>query len=305
MANVAEEQAAPWLEGRSFASWRDEFDRLGYLIFQRVLPQERVAEIRAALAPHLARDLKGRNDFEGVKTNRVYALLAKSPVFAGLVVHPLVMAFVEAELGESCLLSALLAINLQPGETVQPWHFDDGGAKIPRPRPPLGVSTFWAIDDTTELNGATEIIPGSHLWDGDIITGAVRPADFSNRAVERETVDRADAIKITMPSGSLAITKGTLWHRGGANRSDHSRLIVTPQYCAGWVRQLENMCLAVPPELADRLPERVRELIGYSIHPPFMGHVDGLHPKRLLGTTQAIRSDSIKRASHKMPDSRS
>ena len=127
------EQAAPWLRGRRFSSWREEFDRLGYLIFERVLPQDRVAEIRAALAPHLARDLRGRNDFEGVKTNRVYALLAKSPLFAELVAHPLVMAFVEAELGESCLLSALLAINLQPGETVQPWHFDDNGAKIPRP----------------------------------------------------------------------------------------------------------------------------------------------------------------------------
>ena len=286
MATVAEEQLASWLGGRSFASWRDEFDRRGYLIFDRVLPQDGVAEIRAVLAPHLARDLKGRNDFEGVKTNRVYALLAKSSVFAGLVMHPLVMAFVEAELGKSCLLSALLAINLQPGETVQPWHFDDSGAKIPRPRPPLGVSTFWAIDDTTELNGATEIIPGSHLWDGEIIAGAVRPADFSNRAAGRETSDRGDAIKMTMSSGSLAITKGTLWHRGGANRSDRSRLIVTPQYCVGWVRQLENMCLAVPPEIADKLPERVRELIGYSIHPPFMGHVDGLHPKRLLRTMQ-------------------
>ena len=77
-----------------------------------------------------------------------------------------------------------------------------------------------------------------------------------------------------MPSGSLGITKGTLWHRGGANRSDLPRLIITPQYCAGWVRQLENMALAVPAEIADKLPERARELIGYSIHPPFMGHVD-------------------------------
>ena len=41
------------------------------------------------------------------------------------------------------VLSALLAINLHPGETVQPWHTDDGGARIPRPRPPLGISTFW------------------------------------------------------------------------------------------------------------------------------------------------------------------
>jgi ectoine hydroxylase-related dioxygenase (phytanoyl-CoA dioxygenase family) len=59
-------------------------------------------------------------------------------------------------------------------------------------------------------------------------------------------------------------------------------LIVTPQYCAGWVRQLENMALAVPAETVEKLPERARELIGYSIHPPFMGYVDGVHPKRLL-----------------------
>jgi ectoine hydroxylase-related dioxygenase (phytanoyl-CoA dioxygenase family) len=282
---TAAEQVSPWLQGRNFESWREEFDRRGYLIFERVLSPANIADIRAALAPHLARDLKGRNDFEGEKTNRVYALLAKSPLFAELAIHPLALAFAEAELGSSCLLSALLAINLHPGETVQPWHFDDGGAKIPRPRPPLGISTFWAIDDTTELNGATEIIPGSHLWDGQIVDGAVQSSDFSQRGAGRDTGERPDAIKMVMPSGSLAITKGTLWHRGGANRSDRPRLIITPQYCAGWVRQLENMALAVPADVAEQLPERARELIGYSIHPPFMGHVNGLHPRRLLRTT--------------------
>ena len=114
------------------------------------------------------------------------------------------MAFVEAELGESCLLSAMLAINLHPGETVQPWHFDDSGARVPRPRPALGVSTFWAIDDTTEQNGATEIIPGSHLWDGQYIEGAVKPSHFTNEA-EHDEGNGTDAIKLTMPSGSLAM----------------------------------------------------------------------------------------------------
>jgi len=279
------EQASPWLKERAFASWREEFDRRGYLIFERVLSPDRVAEIRTALAPFLERDLTGRNDFEGLKTNRVYALLAKSPLFADLAIHPLALAFAEAELGQSCLLSALLAINLRPGETAQPWHFDDGGAKIPRPRPALGISAFWAIDDTTEFNGSTEVIPGSHLWDAQAIDGAAKPADFTNRRMpdaERDPGNRPDAVKMMMPSGSLALAKGTLWHRGGANLSERPRLIITPQYCAGWVRQLENMSLAVPAELAERLPERARELIGYSIHPPFMGHVDGVHPKRLL-----------------------
>src|SRR4030081_3685591 len=280
-------QVSPWLQGRAFGSWRGEFGCRGYLIFERVLAADRVTAIRTALAPFLERDLTGRNDFEGLKTNRVYALLAKSPHFAELAIHPLALAFAEAELGQSCLLSALLAINLHPGETVQPWHFDDSGIKVPRPRPALGISAFWAIDDTTELNGSTEVIPGSNLWDGQMVEGAVKAADFSNETAPNANSDfgnRADAVKLVMPSGSLAITKGTLWHRGGANRSDRPRLIVTPQYCAGWVRQLENMALAVPAAVAARLPERARELIGYSIHPPFMGHVDGVHPKRLLRT---------------------
>jgi len=282
---TAMEQASPWLQGRTFASWQEEFDRRGYLIFERVLSPDRVAEIRAALAPYLERDLTGRNDFEGFRTNRIYALLAKSALFADLAIHPLALAFAEAELGKTCLLSALLAINLQPGETVQPWHFDDGGVTLPRPRPAFGLSAFWAIDDTTELNGSTEVIPGSHLWNEQRIEGAAKPSDFSGKAAsnaDRDSESRPDAVKLTMPSGSLAVAKGTLWHRGGANRSDRPRLIITPQYCAGWVRQLENMILAVPAEVAEKLPERARELIGYSIHPPFMGHVDGVHPKRLL-----------------------
>src|SRR3954469_4235929 len=192
------EPASAWLKGRTLASWREEFESRGYLIFERVLSPDRVAELRTALAPFLARDLTGRNDFEGRKTNRVYALLAKSPLFAELATHPLALAFAEAELGQSCLLSALLAINLHPGETVQPWHFDDGGAKVPRPRPPLGVSAFWAIDDTTDLNGSTEVIPGSHLWDQPIVEGASSLADFTTRTEpdpDHDPGSRPDAVK--------------------------------------------------------------------------------------------------------------
>src|SRR5260370_16219986 len=152
--------------------------------------------------------------------------MAKSPLFAELAIHPLALAFAEAELGQSCLLSALLAINLHPGETVQPWHFDDGGIKGPRPRPALGISAFWAIDDTTELNGSTEVIPGSHLWDGQALEGAAKPADFTSKTApdaDHEAGHRPDAVKLMMPSASLALAKGTLLHRLCVNRVDRPR----------------------------------------------------------------------------------
>ncbi len=284
-AQLDEGPLATWLQGRPFADWRAQFDRDGYVIFENVLTPEKVAEMRAALQPYLDADVTGRNDFEGLRSNRVYAMLAKSPVFAELVMHPLQLAFVDADLGPSALLSACLAINLQPGETVQPWHHDDSHITHPMPRPSWGVSTFWAIDDMTETNGATEVLPGSHLWAAEDFEYALSLDAFTDknmRDVNDDPAPRADAVKAVMPSGSLMVAKGTLLHRGGANKSDAPRLIVTPQYCIGWARQLENMVLAVPPEKAAKLPERARELLGYSIHAPFMGYVDGVHPKRLV-----------------------
>ena len=284
---VDEDALRPWLKGRSFADWRAEFDENGYVIFDKVLPDDMLDRLRAALAPEFDRNLSGRNDFEGLKTNRVYALLAKDPVFAELVAHPLALAFVEADLGPSCLLSACLAIKLHPGETVQPWHCDDAHILAPRSDVAYGVSTFWAIDDTTEENGATEVIPGSHRWADKDINGGVFEDSFTDRTVRDVGDDpgaRPDAVKALMPAGALMVAKGGLQHRGGANKSGAPRLIITPQYCAGWARQLENMVLSTPPEIAATLPQRARELIGYSIHPPFMGYVDGVHPEKLLGS---------------------
>ena len=272
-------------DATAFAKAQAAFDRDGYILFESVLPEAEVEALRSELKPWLDADIAGRNDFEGLKTNRVYGMLGKSPLFADLACHPLALAFAEADLGRECLLSACLAINIHPGETVQPWHYDDSHFRLPRPRQSLGVSTFWAIDETTELNGATEIIPGSHVWPEQNLPGGNTLATFSDKRVRDMSDDpgaRDDAIKVTMKPGTLMLAKGTLWHRGGANRSDRSRMIITPQYCPGWTRTLENMSLAVPPEIAATLPERARELIGYSIHPPFMGYVDGMHPARRL-----------------------
>lgn len=276
---------ASHLGGRSFSDRKADFDREGYLVFPKVLSDAELARIRGALLPHLDRNIRGRNDFEGLSTNRVYAMLAKSPVFADLVAHPLALAFAEADLGADCLLSACLAIKLHPGETAQPWHYDDSHYDWPRPRRSLGVSAFWAIDETTPENGATEIIPKSHLWGEEAVAGSIAPEHFAMTTHRDDGADpgaRSDAIAAAMPAGSLMLAKGTLWHRGGANRSVKPRLIITPQYCPGWTRPLENMSLAVPPAIAKGLPARAQELLGYSIRPPFMGYVDGRHPRRLL-----------------------
>lgn len=242
----------------------------GYVILERLLGEDSLHRIRAQLDPYLQKQHMGRNDFEGFKSERVYSLLAKAPAIAEIVEHPAVLSIVDAFLPKNYLLSSALAINLHPGETAQGFHIDDapgGGPEVPKPRPPFGISTIWAFDDFTADNGATEVVPGSHRW----------PAD--------RTARDEDAVQVLMPAGSVVVFAGNLTHRGGANRSAGTRLAITPQYCSPWMRQLENMTLAVPPELAGRYSERLQGLLGYSVNDPgFMGHVNGLHPKRLIRT---------------------
>ena len=268
-----------------FSSQCQQIAEQGFAVFPDVLSTAEVATYRAALQPWLDSGPLGRNVFEGTRTHRVYAMLAKDPVFAELVMHPMALAFAEHFLGESCLLSACLAIDLQPGESAQPWHTDDGHTTLAPPHDMLGVSTFWALDDTTVDNGATEVLPGSHRWSEQEFPGVLKPGDFSTQTNPKNDEDpgfHPDSVKVTLGAGSLMVARGDLWHRGGANRSDRPRLVVTPQYCAGWLRPLETMLLTMPPAQVAKLPPRVQALLGYSIHEPFMGYVDGMHPGRIL-----------------------
>ena len=250
-----------------FEANSDTLRQQGYVILNDLIDSEQITAIRAELAPYLQQKLMGRNEFEGLCSERVYAVLAKAPALAPLVEHPQVLAIIDQFLEPTYLLSAAIAIQVHPGETAQAFHPDDGASRTPRPRPMQGVSAIWALDDFTETNGATEVIPGSHLWEDD---------DYPN-------ADDSRAIPIIMPAGSAVIFAGSLYHRGGANRSNVTRLGFTPQYCQPWLRQLENMVLAVPPQVAGQYSGRIQELLGYSIaEPSFMGYVDGVHPRRLI-----------------------
>ena len=85
-----------------------------------------------------------------------------------------------------------------------------------------------------------------------------------------------------MAAGSLVVFSGTLLHRGGANGSAAPRRAFSHQYCEPWARQQENFTLSIPRERAKSMSPRVRELLGYSIHPPFMGQLAARHPEKAL-----------------------
>jgi ectoine hydroxylase-related dioxygenase (phytanoyl-CoA dioxygenase family) len=178
-----------------------------------------------------------------------------------------VLPVVEKVLDRGCLVSSLSSIAIGPSETPQPLHADDQVIPLPRPHVPIIANSMWAITDFTEDNGATRIIPGSHLRDHPPPLGPDR-----------------ESIPAVMKRGSVMIYNGSLWHGGGANRTDRRRVGIAMNYCAGWIRQQENQQLGIPVELARTFSPRLQELCGYGVYNGLIGHIDRRSPAdRLLG----------------------
>ena len=246
----------------------DGMDVDGYCIVESLLDAEALAWARSSLCEVLDATPLGRNDFEGFGTKRVYALFAKTRAFDGPATHPLVLGVLDRVLAHY-QLSAPTGILIGAGEKAQPVHRDEGIYPLPPSFPNVVVNTMWALDDFTLDNGATRFIPRSHRWE------------------ERHPADADEFAAAVMPAGSVLFYPGKLWHGGGANKTEMARLGVILEYASAWLRAQENHILAVPREVVAELPQRLQELLGYNIYPPFVGYVDGRHPRRYI--TEPVR----------------
>jgi hypothetical protein len=245
-------------------------DEGGYALVEGILAPDDVERRLAALHDLFAATPKGRNSFEGFETQRIYAVYAKTRAFDDLAVHPLLLGGLDHALGPHYQFSAPVALQIGPGEAAQVLHRDEDVYPIPRPHAPVVVNSMWALCDFTAANGATRLIPGSHRW----------PED------RRPAADEHEAVHAEMPAGSVLIYLGGLWHSGGANTTDRPRPGLLLEYVASWLRPQETHLVAMDPAVVRELPVRLQELLGWNIYPPFLGYVDGRHPRRFLEPDQ-------------------
>ena len=246
----------------------------GWTVIENFLDAGRLVAFRAGVEPLLGA-YRGRNDFEGRTTERVYTLVGRGRVFEDLTADPRLMAVIGAFLRPNFLLSASHAIAIIPGEVAQALHTDDSFYLVPRPRPPLAISVIGAIEAFTAENGGTVMIPGSHRWS----SAEVEAFRLGRTAA---TPPPPEAVALEMPAGAIAVFPGTLVHGAGANRSAEPRLAFTSQYCEPWLRPQENFYLAVPKARVRAMAPALQSLLGYSITPPFLGMVTASHPLKTL-----------------------
>ena len=239
----------------------------GFTILRDVFDADRAAALIAELEG-LETTLRvgpGTNGFEGYKTVRIYNLLAHGAEFEPIAIDPVVLPVVEGVLDDGCLISSLSSIAIGPGERSQPIHADDQVMPLAKPHVPTVCNTMWALTDFIEANGATRVIPRSHLADHDPTYG-----------------QHYDSIPAEMPAGSVLVWHGSLWHGGGANTTDRRRYGIAMNYCAGWVRQQENQQLGLPLDVVANFPARLQELCGFGVYRGLIGHIEKSTPARRL-----------------------
>ncbi len=218
------------------------------------------------------------NTFEGHKTIRIYNLLAYGKIYEDIPVHEKILPIVEGVLDKGCLVSSLSSISILPGEISQPIHADDQLMPLPKPHLPTVCNTMWAITAFTEANGATRLVPGTHLASDHPIYGG----DY-------------ETVAASMPKGSVLVWNGSLWHGGGTNTASGRRVGIAMNYCAGWIRQQENQQLGIPAATAAGFSQRLRELVGYSVYNGIMGHINKRNPVEILDAISGTSPESENR----------
>ena len=110
----------------------------------------------------------------------------------------------------------------------------------------------------------------------------------SNRFEDRLQFDEGDTEPAEMAAGSVLFYTGSLYHGGGANRSDATRYGLNITYAGRWLRQEENQYLSVPLEIARELPDDAAA-------------ADGLRARRLRARLRRRPARPARRAARARP----
>tara|TARA_B100001750_G_C15165269_1_gene426488 strand:- start:46 stop:537 length:492 start_codon:yes stop_codon:yes gene_type:complete len=162
-------------------------------------------------------------------------------------------------LDEDCVLSDISATSIGPKSGGSgAWHIDAPLTQMPEPLPeiPLAVQNAWIIDDFTVDNGATHVVPKSHL--------SRKKPGWGYDDIENEIV-------LSAPAGSLAMWTSHTWHKSGENITNTPRRAILGYYIRSWIRPWSDFTRVLSPEQAKQYSPTARYLLGYSAYPPNRG----------------------------------
>lgn len=234
-------------------------ERDGAVIVANLLSSDLVQQLRADLDTVAQNMHVGTRSgdpivekFWGTHTKRFGRLAQRSPAFIEVLTHPLMTAISNELLLDNAVdwwLNSAQMMVIGPGENAQVLHRDvNNWPFFETPESPeVTVSWMLALGEFTKENGATNVVPGSHLW-----------SDFSDRSCNH-LVEYAE-----MAPGSGLLYAGRTLHGGGANTSvDNWRMGMHVSHVVGWLTPEEALPIANPWEIVRKFSPEVQRRLGW------------------------------------------
>jgi ectoine hydroxylase-related dioxygenase (phytanoyl-CoA dioxygenase family) len=209
----------------------------------------------------------------GPPVQYVWGLIHKGQEFRELILHPVALDHARHVLGDDLLLFSYSGNAIGPGAAGGGAHTDQ--IYMPADTPwPVVCNVIYMLDDFTEDNGATLVVPGSHRRNPDDLN----PESFTR-----------DAIPAIGSAGSALVMESRVWHSIGVNRTDNVvRHGILAAYCKPFLRTQSSWRHTTPPDMLRSFSPELRELLGF-------------HIWRSLGGLQGPYGDPLEAASDADP----
>ncbi|MCY4657974.1 MAG: phytanoyl-CoA dioxygenase family protein [Gammaproteobacteria bacterium] len=266
---------------------KSDMETFGYCIVKNLLDDDELKAIRTRFLEQVeAEEELGIKHLLPDRKQLVFFLLNKGKIFQRLILDQKFLQIVEHILGDAFLLSSYNGHIAHPGgdtayHTDQFWmpppttpsketllkpgsitrlgnrgHHVGGDALVDTPSisPAVVCNGMWALDDFTAENGATLVVPKSHL---------------TGRQPDAILDQNAHWVPAEAPAGSVIIFEGRTWHSTGINTSNSTRIGLTTNYCSWQFRQQENFLLGTRPEVLEDASDELLQLIGFQ---PWQGY---------------------------------
>lgn len=230
---------------------RQSLDDRGYVVLERLLDNDTLERLRARTEElyELEGPQAGSEFLTEPGSRRLANLVDKGSVYEEMIEHPRVLELVEHVLGRRFKLSSLNARSANAhSEEAQPLHCDAGA--LPDEHGFWVCNTIWCLDEFTETNGPTRVIPGSQRW------GRL-PQDV----LDNPKAPHAEEVCLTAPAGSVIVMNTHAWHGGTANRSGSPRSALHAFYCRFDKPQQQYQKRLLRPETQAHLSRQVRAIL--------------------------------------------
>jgi ectoine hydroxylase-related dioxygenase (phytanoyl-CoA dioxygenase family) len=261
---------------------RRALDEHGYCVVPNVLTKDEIAALKARLADQAAgeraRGVAFHDGGPARPNQRVWMLLNKGKVFRDLMLHPVIEALMGHLLGPDFLVSSFTANIAHPGGEPMVLHTDQGYVGFWTPKPVV-ANIAWMLDDFSDANGGTRLVPGSHLNE------AATPRSSSYAPDEPANMPtQEDTIAAEGPAGAILCFDGRIWHGTGANRTEAPRHALLSYHCRPYIRQQENMMLGLDPAIREAERPALLNRLGFATWAG-LGRVEAPRPAAPLFVT--------------------